>query len=179
MKGKRFGLSRTYGGDWMLSLVVDESSVQEAKRLVDSQKDVLYDVEIKRHREKRSLTANAYFHALCGKMAAAIGSDIDSVKRHLVMQYGTAAERDRIPVTITLPKGVAAEDFYPYCEWVYGDSEGDTYELMKETHMMDTKEFSVLLDGTVRECRDLGIETLPEDEIRRLYAQGDKGFTDK
>lgn len=175
MRGRNIGLSRTYGGEWVLSLMLDDSSVSDAKKLVDKQKG-LYDVTIKPHREKRSLTANAYFHALCGKMASELHSDIDSVKRHLVLSYGTTAERDSIPVTITLPKGIPAEDFYPYCEWVYGDNEGDTYELMKETHMMNTKEFSVLLDGTIQECKELGIETLPEDELRRLYAQGDKSL---
>lgn len=179
MRGKNIGLSRSYGGAWMLSVMLNDASVQEAKRFVDTQKDADYDIVIRPHKDKRSLTANSYFHALCGKMATVLESDIDSVKKHLVLSYGVPAESDGVPVTITLPKGIKADDYYPYCEWIYGDSEGDTYALMKETHRMDTKEFSALLSMTVRECKDLGIETLQQDELDRLYAQIDKGLLHK
>lgn len=179
MKALKPRIESVYGEGTRISfLLADKESEAQARRMVDSYKDKTLDLTAKEWKEKRSLTANAYFHALVSKMAAILQSDIPSVKKHLVLSYGVSAERDSIPVTITLPKGVAAEDFYPYCEWVYGDSEGDTYELMKETHMMNTKEFSVLLDGTIRECKELGIETLSPDEIRRLYAQIDKGLRD-
>lgn len=169
-----------YGDGTRLSfLLSDKESEAQAKRAVDKYKDKPLDLEIKEHKEKRSLTANAYFHALCHKMAAVIGSDYESVKMHLVLSYGVTAERNGIPVMIRLPKGVAAESFYPYCNWVYGDSEKDEYELLKQTHEMTTSEFSVLLDGCIRECKELGIETLPESEIRRLYAQVDCCMRDK
>jgi hypothetical protein len=32
----------------------------------------------------------------------------------------------------------------------------------------DTKQMSILIDGIVSECRELGIETKPEEEIRSL-----------
>lgn len=164
----------TRGDAWFVSfLISDKESLMQARRMVDRNNGKTLTLIVKEYKETRSLTANAYFHALVSKMAGVLESDIQSVKRHLVLSYGVSAERDSIPVTITLPKGVAAEDFYPYCEWIYGDSEGDTYELMKETHMMTTSEFSRLLDGTIRECEELGIETLPEREIRSLYAQVD------
>ena len=34
---------------------------------------------------------------------------------------------------------------------------------------MDTKEMSILLDGTVKEAEQLGIPTLTEKEIERLF----------
>lgn len=168
-----------YGeGSRVSFLLSDKESETQAKRLVDKG-DKPLDLEVKEHKEKRSITANAYFHALCHKMAAVLQTDWMTVKKHLVLSYGTPAERDSVPVTIRLPKGVALETFYPYGIWVYGDPEIDEYELLKETHTMNTKEFSVLLDGTIQECAELGIETLPESEIRRMYAQIDCTMRDK
>ena len=178
MRANRFELSRTYGGAWVLSMTLAPESVKDAQRLIDGQKDRPYEVTIHEYRERRTLTANAYFHALCGKMAAVLRSDIESVKKHLVCSYGVVAERDGTPVTITLPKGELADDYYPYCVWIGGDANGDSYELMKQTHIMDSREFGRLLDMTIEECRELGIETLPDEEVKRLYAQIDKGLRD-
>lgn len=169
-----------YGeGSRVSFLLSDKESEAQAKRAVDRFKDKPLDLDVKEHKEKRSLSANAYFHTLCHKMAAVLGTDWETVKKHLVISYGTPAERDSVPVVIRLPKGVPMESFYPYGVWVYGDSEVDEYELLKETHTMTTKEFSVLLDGTIQECKELGIETLPESEIRRLYAQVDSPMLHK
>lgn len=170
MKVKAFRLSRAYNGAWELTAEVSGDSVKEAMNLCDKQKDRVYEAVIKEYREKRSLTANAYFHVLCTKIAAVLRTDIDSVKRDLVKRYGTAAIVNGNPVTITIPKGVLAETYYPYCEWINGDKDGDTYLLMKQTHVMDTKEFARLIDGTVDDAKDLGIETLPPDELEKLYA---------
>lgn len=174
MKIKHFRLSRAYGGAWELTAELTVDSLAEAKNLYDKQKDRLYEMTIKEYREKRSLTANAYFHVLCTKIAAALRTDIDSVKRTLVKRYGTAAIVNGAPVTITIPKGVLAETYYPYCEWINGDKNGDTYLLMKQTHVMNTQEFARLIDGAVGEAKDLGIEVLPPEELERLYAQIDK-----
>lgn len=170
MKVKRIRLSRAYGGAWELTAEVTADSVKEAMNICDKQKDRIYDMTVKEYREKRSLTANAYFHVLCTKIAAALSTDIDSVKRDLVKRYGAAAILNGSPVTITIPKGVLAEMYYPYCEWIHGDKDGDTYLLMKQTHVMDTKEFARLIDGTVSDAKELGIETLPPEELERLYA---------
>ena len=170
MKLKDFRLSRAYNGAWELTAKVNADSVKEAMNLCDKQKDRDYEAVIKEYREKRSLTANAYFHVLCTKIATAWRTDIDSTKQMLVKRYGTAAIVNGQPITITIPKGVLAETYYPYCEWLNGDANGDTYLLMKQTHVMNTQEFARLIDGAVDEAKELGIETLPPEELERLYA---------
>lgn len=163
-----------YGIGWRISFaIVDDFSKHEAQRICDTMKGKILRVIVKLFVETRSLTANAYFHALCGKMAAVLRTDIESVKKHLVNSYGVCAERDGHPVTITLPKGERADDYYPYCVWIGGDANGDTYALMKQTHVMDSREFARLLDATIDECRELNIEVLPDEEVKRLYAQID------
>ena len=77
------------------------------------------DVEIKKHREKRSLSANAYFHVLCNKISAETGESEDAVKRRLVVSYGALArDKDGKPVGLKLPPTVDPSDFYPYVRLV-------------------------------------------------------------
>lgn len=174
MRAHDLALSREYSGTWVLSVKVDD--IRTAQHLYDSLHDSDLDVEIRKHREKRSLTANAYFHVLCGKLAQVTGASADEMKRWLVRQYGTLATKDGVEVVITLPKGVNPLDYYPYVEWLGTDDRGEAYALYKQTHVLDSQEFARLLDGTVSECKAMGIETLPADELRRLYAQADKGM---
>lgn len=177
MKAVSFDLRQTYRGEWVLGVTLDKSSVRDAMNLCDRQKGV-YDVEIKRHRERRSLTANAYFHLLCNKLAAAMNVSNDEMKVFLVRLYGTLALIDGHEIVIRIPKGAKVEDYYPYTEWLRGDALADYYAVYKQTHALNSKEFARLIDGTVMECKALGIETLPPDELERMYAQADKGNGD-
>lgn len=178
MIAKNFTLCRKYNGTWYATFDIASESVKDAQNIADQFHESEFDVDIRKHKERRTLTANAYFHVLVNKIASVLNTSNEDCKKWLVRSYGTVAEDNGIPVMITLPKGTDPDDFYPYSEWMYGDDNGDTFQLYKQTHMMNTKEFSRLLDGTIQECKTLHIETLSEGEIRRLYAQADKIYND-
>ena len=42
------------------------------------------------------------------------------------------------------------------------------YALIKGSHLYDSKEMSLLIDGIVSECKELGIETLTPAELERM-----------
>lgn len=174
MRGRIQSLSRGIDGNWTITFSITPTSIGEARKYYDIGKDL--SISLKEWKEKRSLTANAYFHVLVNKLASAMKISDEECKRWLVLSYGTVAERNGCPVMITLPKETDPLDYYPYCQWIDGDATSDSYQLYKQTHILDTKEFSRLLDGTVQECKEQGIETMSEDEIRRLYAQADKSM---
>lgn len=179
MRAVSFDLRQTYRGEWVLGVTLDKSSVRDAMNLCDRQKPgKMYDVEIRQHREARSLAANAYFHKLCNKLAAALNVSNDEMKIHLVRLYGTLAQIDGHEIEIRIPKGAKVEDYYPYTEWLRGDALADYYAVYKQTHALNSKEFARLIDGTVMECKALGIETLPPEELERMYAQADKSNGD-
>lgn len=173
MKGHIVSINRDIKGQWSITFALDSDSVGEARRLFDREKGDL-NISVKEWKDKRSLSANAYFHVLVNKLASAMQISNDECKKWLVRSYGTVAEINGFPVTITLPKTANPDAFYPYYEKIYGDEQTDTYQLFKQTHVLNTKEFHRLLDGTISECHEQGIETLSEDELRRLYAQTDK-----
>ena len=174
MKATAFDLQRTYRDEWQLVSTLTTDSVQEAMRLVDTANGKTYELTAKIYRKARSIPANAYFHKLCNSLASVLGVSDDEMKVHLVLKYGTVAEKDGVPVTITLPKAVDVQEFYRYAKWIEGDEYTDTYLLYKQTHTLDGSEFSRLISGTVEDCAELGIETLPPAELEAMYAQADK-----
>ena len=48
-----------------------------------------------------------------------------------------------------------------------------TYVMIKGSSTYDTREMSELIEGLVSECKELGIETLPPDEIERMLQSYD------
>lgn len=175
MKCTKAELRRAASGDWELCLTLIKDSVKEAMRFCDKfQTGKLHEVTVFRYERSRSVHANAYFHLLCTKLAEKLGIDNKSAKIMLVKRYGPVAEINGHAVTVTLPKGVPVEQFYPYGEWICGDAESDTYVLHCETHTLNFAQFSRLLDGAISDCRAVGIETLTDEELENIYAQADK-----
>ena len=43
-----------------------------------------------------------------------------------------------------------------------------TYLLLKGSHELNSKEFSILLDGIIADCKEQNIEVLPPAEIERM-----------
>lgn len=161
MTGRLVDMAFTLNGKQRVTLEINGDFREIWDRL--HQEPVL-DVEIKKHREKRSLSANAYFHVLCNKISAETGESEDAVKRRLVVSYGALArDKDGKPVGLKLPPTVDPSDFYPYVRLYETRQENgkdySCYFVYKESHKMDSKEFAHLVDGAIEEAKELGIQT--------------------
>lgn len=150
-------------------------------------KEKVFSVEIKPYRATRSLDANSYFHVLCGKIADKIGSSKIEVKNRMIALYGQPYIIDG-----KLDYIIAREDA-PVEKWheIHLQPTGQTMERngvlymeyinMRHTGENDidegynTKEFSILIDGTISEAREVGIpdaeimSTREKDMIRQKY----------
>lgn len=51
-----------------------------------------------------------------------------------------------------------------------------TYMMLKGSSKYDTKEMSHLIDGLVSECKEMGIETLPPEELERMMSEYEKRY---
>ena len=150
-------------GDWLCI------QTKDARRTLDSLKPgKVYDVEIKEHREKRSLDANAYCWVLLDKLAEALDTTKEELYRGYVRKIGPFKDFD---LTVDeaktfrtawerLGQGWPTEqvDFTPDGERVvirayYGSS---TY---------NTKRMSRLIDMIVEDCKEQGIETLTPQQL--------------
>lgn len=130
------------------------------------------EYEIKEKKNTRTLTVNRYFHALVNKMAAVTKADNDTVKQELVFRYGTLLEEDGKPIGAMLPYNADPSFLhgYPKCfkEKTMDGKQYKCYLIYKRTADMDSKEFARLLDGTIEEAKELGIDTLTPEEVARL-----------
>lgn len=138
----------------------------------DALKDVDVEVGIKKWRARRSKDANAYFHVLVNAIAEATGQSDDAVKRVLVVRYGAIARDDDGKIMgFKFSPAVDINSIYPYTRlYEQREENGKTvncYLIYKRTSWMNTKEMARLIDGTIQEARELGIDTdTPEMKAR-------------
>lgn len=138
----------------------------------EAMKNFDLEIRIAKWREKRSNNANAYFHLLVNEIAMVTGDSDDAVKRRLVVDYGALArDINGNVVGFKLPAGVDVDSIYPYTKWFKSVIEDgktfDCYLVYKHSSDMDTKEMSRLIDGTVREAKELNIDTDTPDAAAR------------
>lgn len=124
-------------------------------------------IEIKKHRNKRSLDANAYLWVLLQKLAEVLRTDKWSVYLQMLKRYG------QFTYIVVKPGAVeAVKKQWRECEEIGEIDVNGTKAVQMLCYYgsstYDTKEMSVLIDGVVSECKELGIETLPPHELQML-----------
>lgn len=167
-------IGRTLEGSLTLTLESPEISLKEVAELSEQEKIF---VEMKRYKQKRSLDANAYYWALIGKIAAATGDSKNHLHNIMLDRYG---ELDTMPDGSLIP--FCIRDDIDYLEFPYPHlkptqktlSKGDKlyrwFFQIKGSSEYNTAEMSHLIDGIVSECKEMGIETIPPEEIERMMA---------
>lgn len=133
--------------------------------LLDLDRDKVYDVDIHEPREKRSLNANAYCWVLCTKLANKLRLSKDEVYQMMLERYGQST-------IISVLSNINVNGFFKYYrEFGKGHVQGKEfthYKVLKGSSEYNTEEMSILIDGIVSECQDLGIETMTPAELERL-----------
>ncbi len=134
-----------------------------------------YDVTIKKRNSKRSLNANNYHWSLCEQIAKALKTSKYQVHNQLMIDYGTDWTDEDGRRSFVMMKD---DDRYLRSETIHyrptdaiEDRKGTLYRwfvLLLPSHLMDTAQMSSLIDGTVSEAKELGIDTRTPDEIERM-----------
>lgn len=151
-------------GKWEITFETNENITGS----IDKIKDKLIRLTAKQYREKRSLDSNAYAWVLMQKIAEAIQSDKWSVYLMMLERYSRAFTH--IIVKPDIVDRVKAEwrTVRELGEITVNGMTGIQLQCYFGSSTFDTKEMSVFIDGLVDECRQLGIETLPPEEIERM-----------
>lgn len=157
----------TDGGVW-LCLKVNEPA--PARGFVLDKQARLYDCEIKQHRERRSLDANAYYWKLCGELAAAAGDTPENIyRRHIrdIGNYEVSCMQDR--AVDSFGRLWSSGHLGRFIETRKSKLKGCTTVLAYYgSSDFDTRQMSRLIDNLVEDCRALGIETLPPDKLAAM-----------
>lgn len=177
MKALNPRLTHEYGKGWVFSVEIDTESVWQAKTIVDGYPTGYFEITVEKWSEKRSLQANAYFHVLCNKISALTGSSMDETKKMLVSRYGTLSRgSDGKYLAAKLPKNTDIEKIYPYAKHIGTDENGlDMYLFFKRTSELTKDEMNRLIQGTVDEASNLGIEVLTPQELAAMMNRYKEG----
>lgn len=121
--------------------------------------------EIKEYHKKRSLNANAYAWALIGKIADVLRSSKDEIYLEMLKKYGQSE-------IVSVLSDINVTGYFKYFEEIaivrLQGKNFTHYKVFKGSSEYDSREMAVLIDGIVSEAKELGIETLPNDEIERI-----------
>ena len=152
--------------------------VQAEPEDLEKYSDIDLDISFSKHRNRRSLDANACLWACLGEIAKALDTDNWSVYLYMLERYGK--------YTYILVKPEAIEAIRD--QWretkVIGDTTLDG-EPMKQvlcffgSSTYDSKEFSRLLDGVIGEMREMHLEAPSSEEMRAIIAELERKENDK
>lgn len=179
LTGKITGISMNFlTKKFEMTVTVNEAD--SLKNGYEELKDAkLLDIRIKKHRNRRSLDANAYFHVLVDRLADRLGISKPRCKNIMIGRYGQPfyideSETAEAVIKTNIPVSKMMENETVHCmpcgQKTEDGKELVFYKIFRGSSTYDTKEMSDLIDGTVSECRDLGIETLPPEELKRMLA---------
>lgn len=131
--------------------------------LYNQDKDKLY--EIKEHKQKRSLNANAYMWVLINEIANKVRLSKEEVYLNMLKSYGQST-------IVSLLSSIDYNGFFKYYEVVgtsvLNNKEFTHIKILKGSSEYNTLEMSILIDGVVQECTNLGIPTISDEEIEKL-----------
>lgn len=167
-KVKSIDLFNGVDGSLKLFCELDGQTVEKVANAVQNANDSLKQgkniaITIDTIKKTRSLDANAYFHVLCDKIACQVHMSMDEVKVNMVLSYGTPEYIVSVPRTADIRK------FWAYAKYIDEDEDSVRYMLYKATHTLDTSEMSRLIEGTIQEAQQLGINVIPPEELKSLY----------
>lgn len=133
------------------------------KWLFEQDREKLF--EIKEHKEKRSLTANAYAWVLLSKIADVFRKSKEEVYLEYLKQYGQSE-------VVSVLEHIDVTGYFKYYEEIgTGTVNGKKfkhYRIIKGSSEYNTKEMAIFIDGIVEEAKQMDIETLPPAELERL-----------
>ena len=149
-------------------------------------------VKITPYRHRRSLSANAYYWHLVGMVASSHKPPTSNNRCHnvLLSRYGVPFLINGELVTAAIPDtdealNDALENADYHLKPTSARKEGKDGKMfricvvLQPSHTFNTAEFSNLLDGVISEAKDLGLETLPKEEVDRMMEAYEKHYSNR
>lgn len=170
MRIKKYHAGVSINGNGFILIDVDADELKKEIGPVEGIPAEKLDIKITRHRERRSLDANAYLWQLCDKIAAALNTTKTDIYRQAVNAVGrfedvAVAEdaADRF-AEIWQSRGIGwITEIYP-CN-VPGCKDVRVYY---GSSCYNTAEMSRLIDYVVQDANEIGVETMTPADLERL-----------
>lgn len=121
--------------------------------------------ELREYHKRKTLSQNAYAWVLINEIANKINKSKEQVYLQMLKDYGQRTE-------ILLKADVKVKTYFKYYEAINkikkNDIEFIEYYLYKGSSQFDSKEMSIFIDGIIEEAKQLGIQTMTPNEIRKM-----------
>lgn len=121
--------------------------------------------EVKEYHKKRSLNANAYAWALIGKIADVLRNSKDEIYLEMLKKYGQSE-------IVSVLSDINVTGYFKYFEEIatvkLQGKNFTHYKVFKGTSEYNTAEMAVFIDGVISEADELGIDTLPPNEVEKI-----------
>ena len=121
--------------------------------------------ELREYHKRKTLSQNAYAWVLINEIANKINKSKEQIYLQMLKDYGQRTE-------ILLKADVKVKTYFKYYEAINKIKKNDTefieYYLYKGSSQFDSKEMSIFIDGIVEEAKQLGIQTMTPNEIRKM-----------
>ena len=175
LTGKITNISMNYlSRKYEVTLVVNEA--EKLTTGYENLRDVeLLDIKIDRHKKRRSLDANAYFHMLIGKLADKLNISKAKCKNIILGRYGqpmTLNNGETAIIKTNIPEEQMFENDFFHCFPIKSIVEKGInivyYKMIRGSSTYDTKEMSILIEGIVYECKEQLIETMTPEELEKM-----------
>ena len=170
--GKVQNVSRDWQtGQFQITFTVNEASaINEVNNIQSCEK---LNIRATRHRERRSLDANALLWLCLGRIAEALRTDKWDVYLQILKRYGKYTYICVKPAVVDAVKAQWRE-----CEEI-GKVNINGQEAVQMlcyfgSSTYNTKEFSVLLDGVISEMKEMNLEAPTSEDMERALKQWEK-----
>lgn len=150
-----------------ITFSINESSVVNE---VDKLKDCKLSIEAVKYRQKRSVDANALLWHCLGEIAASLQADKWDIYLQMLKRYGKYTYICVKPNMVDSVKKQWRETE------VIGEVNINGAEAVQMlcyfgSRFLNTKEFSVLLDGVISEMKEMGLETPLSQDMKRALEE--------
>lgn len=165
IKARLVDVSRGLKGGFRLTFQTDE----DIRDNVEPLQDIDLRLKAQKWLVKRSLNANAYYYVLLGKIAQSAKLSVTAAHNRTIADYGQASGET-----------VLLKDAIDWMElpWIHlkptpevsvvNDLLYREYLVMRGSHTYNTSEMSALIDGTISDAKELGIETLTPEQLESM-----------
>lgn len=181
MKARAPSYSYQYGGDRVLSFVVDREHEAQAKKIVDSFRDKDVELTVKKYSPRRSLSANNYSWLLTDQLSDVMvvrGVKLSKEEMHaeMVIRYGQKLKtEDGKNYVVKALEGIKVTDFYPYA-WPFREAVENGisvvyWHIYRGSHTYTRDEMNKFISGIVLECEEQEIETRTPAELALMMEE--------
>ena len=166
--GKIHSVNRDWKtGRVILSFEINEEPIEAINSASQCE---LLSITAKKYRKKRSLDANAYCWVIMTQIAnhPEVKSSKEEVYEEMLQKYGYLYQDENGYIPITVKVGVDMSKIVGHWKFYKSNGRFDSYLMIKGSSEYNTAEMSHFIDMVVQEAKDLGIETLPPNELERM-----------